>query len=596
MDTKVLPTPPLSRIKLLGQPYHGKLTGTTLRLPNGTDKVLANPGNYYGDCYKFEVPGVPPINLTPAEVAAEAAVGREWRQYALLSGRGRNYGELRIGEQAWLYVDPTGAIWRIACEQLDTDFLSVSMPLDGSPPPTKFPATADLTFTITRFGLVDPAQPAPEVRTITKTGQSLGGEFECDPLFWPGTTAFYNYMRSFPHNGTTRQWMPIAIEDITKTGRRCLLCVNRTAETYAWATSTGRGLPKSWIEVTVSGTGLEGITLSLSVIRVNGWTPPDISVSNTEISATVTRPWGTGMADSDYVITPPASGPSLSDGWVDTDVPVRVGATNHTTYYGWCAGGYYDSSDTLKWVEAGHVEYAANCAGSGSLTTSTSYEQYAHPIKVFSDRTEQQFDLLTCTNYSWGATLTFYETISNTVSMGGATVNFQLTYDLTVNGLASTNYDFDGGGGLNSGLTTYNTTVSGGAFGTYSWTGYADPPISFNAQFDVNTHAAVHVGGGETQHLGWFDMGVLYGAPMLREFDGLCLVRMTNKVYAVIALGTPLQHTSNLAPPFPTGQRVVAIGTPNGWITGDALATHSFASYHPVTGELAHGSTAVGWL
>lgn len=601
MDAKVLPIPPLSKPKLLGQPYHGQVTGNTLRLPNGTDMVLSNPGNYMGDCLLFQVPGVPDVDLTPVEVAKEAAAGREWRKYALLSGRGHNYGGYQVGHTAWLYADETGAVWRISCDQLDTDFLSVSMPADDSPPPTHFPSTADLTWRIQRFGVIDPDQPTAEIRTIHMTGVSLGGEFRCDPLFWPWIhVAFYDYMRSYPHEGSARQWMPIAIEDVNSRGSKALLCVNRTGEQGAWSLPAGRGLPKSWIEVSVSGTSLDSISLSLSVVRVNGHVVQDVDVSETVVSVEATRPAAANfICDQDYVYSPPGGGPSLSDSYAPTFVDVRVGAVNHTTYHGLYAGAYYDSHDVVQWVWAGDVLQVATCTGSGSLSTTVDYRTVAHPLMTFSDHTEQAFDLLGTSNYSWGATLSFYETVNNQVSMGGHLLNFSMVYDLSVTGGGQTHNTFDMAGGQSIETfdpVAYHCSVTGGVFGTYDWVGSADSPLSFGAYFDLGSAAAARVAGAVTQSLGWWYEGVLYGCPMLREWDGLCVVRVTNKVYAVIAVGNVRGHSSHAAPLFPTGQRVVAIGTPDGWTTGDDLKLHSYASYHPVTRQLAHDRQTVGWV
>lgn len=106
--------------KLLSAPYHGLFKGHytgKLKLTNGNEIDWPGPGG--GSTVLLKVPGQPAVTRTPAEAAADAAAGVEYRNYALLSGG--QYGKTAPIASAstdataatWVYIDPSKARWLI---------------------------------------------------------------------------------------------------------------------------------------------------------------------------------------------------------------------------------------------------------------------------------------------------------------------------------------------------------------------------------------------------------------------------------------------------------------------------------------------------
>ena len=64
-----------------GCPWHGLVTVSGLTLPNDTTIPFPGPGvlnDTAGDTILLKVPGVPEIERSPEEAAADAAAGRQW--------------------------------------------------------------------------------------------------------------------------------------------------------------------------------------------------------------------------------------------------------------------------------------------------------------------------------------------------------------------------------------------------------------------------------------------------------------------------------------------------------------------------------------
>lgn len=72
------------KLGIFGQPYHGLWKGGFITLPNGATKACPAPAN--GGVVLIRQPGQAEVVRSPAEQAADAAAGWEWRNYALISG------------------------------------------------------------------------------------------------------------------------------------------------------------------------------------------------------------------------------------------------------------------------------------------------------------------------------------------------------------------------------------------------------------------------------------------------------------------------------------------------------------------------------
>ncbi|WP_418338517.1 hypothetical protein [Pseudomonas citronellolis] len=98
-----------------GWPWHGRLDGAGLHLPNG--QVLGSvfmPGDSPWLTYRHQVPGVAPVQRSEEELEADQAAGREWRNQTILCGRGFNLYNRDLG--GWLYSAPDGSNWIINLE------------------------------------------------------------------------------------------------------------------------------------------------------------------------------------------------------------------------------------------------------------------------------------------------------------------------------------------------------------------------------------------------------------------------------------------------------------------------------------------------
>ena len=140
--------------------------------------------------------------------------------------------------------------------------------------------------------------------------------------------------------------------------------------------------------------------------------------------------------------------------------------------------------------------------------------------------------------------------------------------------------------------STATVQVTGSPLGSYS---YTDLP----GQFAVLNQSTINPlqnnsRGGYLISLFTPSPRYLFGAPSISRFDGVRVVRVTNRCYAVIASGF---DAGPFPVPYPSGTNVLALGTPAGWTTGAAIESVNYASYNPGTGQLAYAVTeAVGWV
>lgn len=595
--------PPLSRPRLLGQPYHGLVRDGVLTLSNG--KTVDAPWGW-GDCYVLRVPGVAGqgVQMTPVEAAQEAAAGRQWLDYAMLVGRQRTYGgAITVGANAWLYAAPDGSVWRIECDRLDTTDIVPSYPVA----PLRYghyPATLDFTFKVQRFGVISPddAETAPvSIRTIV--GQSIGpmAGWQSD-WFYDAPDRNQDKNRRFPGDGRQTQWMPINIDDINSKGSRVLFCVNRSIEQQMTSQpfGNGRAYPLAWIEVSVSGQTAENISISMSLVRMqlldtpvrSGYihndlqipsdTYPDISIGTvTRRPDLEVRPGETDTAEIISVSNMSAHGtvPGFSS---SADV------VEHAA--GRCAGGYYDGSDVLCWVEAGAMTWTASNSQTYQISFSTALNVTLVPV---------YFDLATYSDGGWRnnyhCQFAYYRTVTEqqinqcetSCKIGPHTLTLP---PLRIEGSSVTQdssrawHNFFGGMTLPD-LPFVNEVsshvVMHSVFGTHNASDNLRRLSWANGSIPVGALPRAESGGG-----------VRHGV-QLRPIDNVYLVRVTNKVYAVLA-----DMDVEMVDGMGSGTMVVAVGTPQGWTMINALDKASInTAYNPVTGQLVtHPTQGVGWI
>lgn len=108
----------LGRHRISGMPYHGRVVGNSLALPNGqtlNGKFFAD--QMVGTC-RLAVPGVAPVTRTPAEAAHDAANGWQWRSDLAVGVTGQTKSLLLYGRYGLsatgLYAVAPGSCWAIA--------------------------------------------------------------------------------------------------------------------------------------------------------------------------------------------------------------------------------------------------------------------------------------------------------------------------------------------------------------------------------------------------------------------------------------------------------------------------------------------------
>lgn len=131
-------------------PWHGLWKDGQIALPNATQKAMDDPhissidAVGYGSVSLIRRPGWTAPERTPAEAAADAAAGKGWRGYGLISGTWRNLGGKRL-QNGFVYFDPAGKAWWIQTA-------GVHQP---RPPGHAQPDLCSISVTVRRFGLFD---------------------------------------------------------------------------------------------------------------------------------------------------------------------------------------------------------------------------------------------------------------------------------------------------------------------------------------------------------------------------------------------------------------------------------------------------------
>lgn len=199
-----------------GWPWHGRATRATpfspliLTLNNGTTRVHPGPvenGNY---TYRLRVPGVPAVVRTPDELAADYALGREWRNEAIMLGRPFQLHGRELG--GWIYCAPDGTRWIIDLDNAQAK----------------------------RFGVLG---GTPQVQALSVTWPSDLGQ---------DTPAL---------EGFVRRWSSAI--DVSPDGRRAIFMLYVTDERWS---EVVRPVPTGFLLVTVSGTA-GGISIATEVLR-----------------------------------------------------------------------------------------------------------------------------------------------------------------------------------------------------------------------------------------------------------------------------------------------------------------------------------------
>lgn len=200
----------LSDVVHYGCPWHGLVTGNSLALPNATTKtweyILGN-----GNADIVRVAGLP----VPTTTVDEAAAGKEWRNYALITGAKRVFYGKELGENHWVYVPSAGNGYHLAVA-VDT------CTADGS--------GGEIELTVSVWRLRFTAGPET-VRTFSAALTGIGQD----------------------QIGGADRTLTAAVVAQSETGAKILIELSYDSAVVGW------------VEGTVSGTSKSGIGLSLAV-------------------------------------------------------------------------------------------------------------------------------------------------------------------------------------------------------------------------------------------------------------------------------------------------------------------------------------------
>ncbi len=193
------PGPP-GRVTVWGRPWHGLVEGGTLTLPNGATMAHPYPGDAGdADVLAFRPPGTPAVARTPEQAAADAAAGRQWLDYALISGRAPRllYGQSLGGAGTWLYAAPDGSRWLVR--------------LQGATSQRNLTVPWSVSVTVERFGEIGaPAESHTLSDTLADWQQTL-----------PGNPAGLYHVA--PHGAVTSAYC--TVQDVRPDGSQAVLAV-----------------------------------------------------------------------------------------------------------------------------------------------------------------------------------------------------------------------------------------------------------------------------------------------------------------------------------------------------------------------------------
>ncbi|MBV2132056.1 hypothetical protein KRX52_04495 [Pseudomonas sp. MAP12] len=108
-----------------GCPWHGRVQGGQLTLPNGQQMAWPQPAGDTPDDAGFtllvKMPGVPPVERTPDEQMADTAAGMQWLDSAIIAGAGKqefkDTGTTHLHgkniNSGWIYAAPDGSRWLV---------------------------------------------------------------------------------------------------------------------------------------------------------------------------------------------------------------------------------------------------------------------------------------------------------------------------------------------------------------------------------------------------------------------------------------------------------------------------------------------------
>lgn len=220
-----------------GHPWHGAWSGATGKITTPAGGDIDCPGlpptvrsqnlpmrsdtAHSGDCYLLAVPDMPAVTTSPEDAAA----GKTWLNYGLISGAKNRLMGIELGRDGWIYIAPDKTRWRV----------------EFSHAPLTMASSLTTTFGVTfrRFGEFDgAAEDTTQSFNLFVVNLALDRPSGADS--------------AYPASGAEAARAYICIEDIRPDGARVLLAVQSELPVDACPLS-GRVL-FSVVELRITGT------------------------------------------------------------------------------------------------------------------------------------------------------------------------------------------------------------------------------------------------------------------------------------------------------------------------------------------------------
>lgn len=156
------PAEVLSRVNIFGNPFHGLVVAPSYggrgTLDHGGPSLKSVQMPFSADCWKYHLNGVPPVERTEAQSAADAEAGHVWLSDVVLN-RTMLYGRLLFAPDFpnprvvdFLWKDENGTTWGIGFTKTLASVVA---------------AGNDIELCITKFGLI--GNGSSEFRYVTKS-------------------------------------------------------------------------------------------------------------------------------------------------------------------------------------------------------------------------------------------------------------------------------------------------------------------------------------------------------------------------------------------------------------------------------------------
>lgn len=546
-------------------PYHGLWQDAAIALPGGAHLPAPDPnrdggnGSYirggegFGNALLVKVPGQPLTERTVAAAARDAAAGRQWLNYALQSGARGQIGSAAINADTanngrFIYIDAARKRWLVEAR-------------------AQTGAVATLYVRVRRFGHFDRATHAWSAQT-TRTTDNGGAPFSPAPMVLcarksDGSVAIFGAMDQVDF-GTADALTTALIEN-------------------------GQQWPSAFFQLTVGGLGQEGL--------------PDCGLA---LGWALLKPFPAGSATYqtdyvwDYKILTGQEIRNLDENNSGTfTITLEKGALATTLNISNCSSDYhrqqtsvsievsdlwpvFDQTDALQWLTFERRR--------DSSSDVTRVDSYTNDIQTFVDGVQTGWQ---------------HATIQTTRTTANSVVDtWTLRLGATVIDTLSYTWAQPGNGTVVSNLTSTYVSISH----------YGSPTGFPLCHVDGNTNYYNEFGpppaGTSSVSLGTFDSPVTWGAAYAatepRGF--LAPVRYSAQLFGAFTatISGPVGSLESV-----TNARLKDAAAPGAYASFNVpapansarphtvfinAASGRFGTWHPVTGEIAFGSSPVCWV